>query len=94
MNTNPQTPTPLRPIQFERCKYIPHSYKGTNYIPAQQEILILTGVFHQFALEGDGNDIGPVAIIETPDGQIYTPSAHKCKFLDKHENELRKYQTL
>lgn len=73
---------PLRPIQFEHRKHTPGDHKANPPIPSKYETLTLTGHFHSFSTEGDGQDIGPVAIIETPDGQIYTPAAHKCKFLD------------
>lgn len=80
--------SPLRPIQFEHIQRTivklidPTGQHPDREIP-KREVLTLTGHFHQFSTEGDGSDIGPVAIIETADGQIYTPSAHKCKFLDK-----------
>lgn len=82
-----QIMTTLRPIQFEHRKHTPGNYEGPNIIPAKWETLTLTGHFHSFSTEGDGQEIGPVAIIETPDGQIYTPSAHKCKFLDTQSLE-------
>lgn len=79
--------TTLRPIQFEHIQRTmvklidPTGQKPDQEIP-KRETLTLTGHFHSFSTEGDGQESGPVAIIETPDGQIYTPSAHKCKFLD------------
>lgn len=72
--------TTLRPIQFEHRKHTPAV--ANPYSPAKWETLTLTGHFHAFSTEGDGQELCPVAIIETPDGQIYTPAAHKCKFLD------------
>lgn len=75
------TPSLLRPIQFEHRKHTP--YDSETKTPAKWESVPMTGLFHSFSLEGDGQDIGPVAIIEAPDGQIYAPAATKCKFLDK-----------
>jgi hypothetical protein len=72
--------TTLRPVQFEHRKHTP--YDPETKAPAKWESIPMTGHFHLFSTEGDGQEIGPVAIIETPDGQIYTTSAHKCKFLD------------
>jgi len=75
-----QLMTTLRPIEFSHRKHTPAV--TDPYSPAKWETLTLTGHFHSFSTEGDGQEIGPVAIIEAPDGQIYTPAAHKCKFLD------------
>jgi hypothetical protein len=77
--------TTLRPIQFEYRKYTPAV--TDPYSPAKWETIPMTGHFHSFSTEGDGSEIGPVAIIETPDGQIYTPAAFKCKFLDTEPAE-------
>lgn len=76
-------PSPLRPVEFQQyvkiCQVNPDNKPAT----IRHEFQTFTGLFHCFSLEGDGQDIGPVAIIETPDGQVYCPAASKIKFLDK-----------
>lgn len=81
---SPKQQKPLRPVQFEIVIYDKQFSPDGKELPfSKRRTESVTGVFHQFALEGDGQDIGPVAIVETPDGQIHTPAAHKIKFLDK-----------
>lgn len=78
-NFKPIYPSPLRPIQFQQYNINPVT---KQFIPPFQEETF-TGLFHAFSTESDGPEHYPVAIVETSDGQIHTPLASKCKFLDK-----------
>lgn len=55
-------------------------YQWTRKTPIQKE-LIGTGVFHQWGHEQDGDESGPVAIVEMEDGTIMTPPACMVRFV-------------